>query len=275
MTLPDGRVWSKLMASRDDVPAGSGGQAHEVDIGHCRLRAKTWGSGIPGFVLLHDGLGSVELWRELPGLLAEATGSAVLAYDRPGHGLSSPHPNGHWPISWMQDQGRLLPGLLDAFEIQSPILVGHSDGGSIALYHASKAPDWARGVVALAPHSFVEDRCVSAISKLRSDPRSVVAALGPYHADAAALFEAWSGAWTSPDFAEWDIRPDLSTVACPTLIVQGEDDEYATEAMVHQTVASIGSESVEGRILPGLGHMLTRQDPDLILETILGFTGPL
>ncbi len=263
------------MVSSDGDSLNVNTKVQEIDLDHCRLWVTIWGSGLPQFVFLHDGLGSVELWRSLPARLADATGVAVLAYDRPGHGFSSPSPTGPWGPSWMQDQASLLPGLLNAFSIEAPILIGHSDGGSIALHHAAKSPTRSRGVVALAPHSFVEARCVSAIAHLRSDPSAMVDALAPYHRDASALFDAWSGGWTDPEFADWDIRPDLREIRCPVLVVQGENDEYATESMVDQTVDSIGSERSEGLILPRLGHMLNRQAPDLILELIVDFADGL
>lgn len=222
--------------------------------------------------MAHDGLGSFQQWRTVPENLASRTGRGVLAYNRPGHGRSTPIPTGAWPADWLQQQAALLNHLLDEFDIERPILVGHSDGGSIVLIHASEWPQRCRGVIALSPHSFVEPVCVDAITALRANPAPMVGALSAYHHDAAAMFDAWSGGWVSEGFSTWDVRATLEQVRAPSLVVQGSQDEFATVGMLHETVAALEGRLqervVDGRLLDGLGHMLLHEAPDVMVELI-------
>lgn len=237
-----------------------------IDLADATVEYQIWGSGVPNIVMLHDGLGSIAQWRDTPAVLADRTGVAVMAYNRPGHGGSTPVPTGPWPTLWLHDQALLLAALLDELHIDDPYLVGHSDGGSISLIHAaSGAP--CRGIVALAPHSFVEPVCVSAISAMRAEPDRVVRSLNLYHHDAAAVFEAWSGVWVSEEFGRWDIRNRLSSVACPTVVVQGDADAYATDAQLWSTVDALG-ESAHGVLLEGFGHLIHHQSTDVVVDLI-------
>jgi pimeloyl-ACP methyl ester carboxylesterase len=238
-----------------------------VEVGGAALATATWGAGVPTVVLLHDGLGSISQWRDLPARLHEALDETVLAYDRPGHGSSMPVPDGPWPVDWMQTQARLLGGLLQALGLDAPLLVGHSDGGSVALLHAAWQPHRVRGVVALAPHSFVETVCVFAIVKMRTEPKRWIDGLVRHHDHPAAVFEAWSGGWTRTEFASWDIRADLAGITTPVVVAQGDADEYATDAMVHETVAAIGP-NAEGMLLAGSGHLVHHQDPDAVVGLV-------
>lgn len=251
----------------------SEGTARTVELSGAVLQTVTWGRGSPEIVLLHDGLGSSAQWRGVPREIAQRSGRTVMAYDRPGHGRSTPVPSSGWPPTWMQDQAGLLSELLDVLEIDAPILVGHSDGGSIALIHAGTNPWRQRGVVSLAAHSYVEQVCVDAISSLRSSPAGIVAALDRFHHDAAATFEAWSRGWTDPAFRAWDVRPLLADTLCPVLVAQGSGDEYATAAMVPDTVAAIGDgiTEVEGRLLEGVGHMLHLEAPAQVVKLVVDF----
>lgn len=243
-----------------------------------------WGSGPVEIILLHDGLGSIAQWRSIPADLAARTGKGVLAYDRAGHGGSTPTPTGPWPPDWLHREadrfGKLLAelckGSLDwgPIEIINPLLVGHSDGGSIALLYAAANDlrDGLRvsGVVTLAAHSWVEQRCFDAIAQMRADPGPIITGLSRAHDHPAAVFEAWSGVWVSDEFRPWDIRPLLNTVNCPTLIAQGVEDEYATSAHAVETAAAIGA-NAEWRLLDGVGHLLHHQDPELVVDVIAGF----
>ena len=243
-----------------------------IVIDQVELRTRTWGPGVPEVVLLHDGLGSISQWRDLPKQIAIQTGKTVLAYDRPGHGASTPVPAGAWPADWMARQALVLGQLLGTLSIERPVLVGHSDGGSIALLHAANQPDQVLSVVALAAHTFVETRCTDSIAALRMEPRALIVALGRHHGDAAAVFEAWSGGWLQSGFQDWDIRPLLAKVKCPVLVVQGVDDEYATQAMYHLTLDALASSNLlEGQLLPGVRHGLPRENPDLVLRLIADF----
>ncbi len=243
-------------------------------LSNCELVAATWGVGKPSIVMLHDGLGSIEQWRDVPELVAQRTGATVLAYDREGHGSSTPIPTDAWPPDWMSQQATVLGELLDKLGIVDPILVGHSDGGSIALLHAASAGPSVSGVLALAPHSYVEQRCVGPIAAWRKDPQKIVAGLTRYHDDAARMFNAWSGGWTSPEFQTWDIRDQLGNVTAPTLVVQGVDDDYASDAMVRDTAAAVG-ETAEWQLLDGVGHLIHHDDPDLVVDVITTFVSAI
>ena len=245
-----------------------------VDVAGCRLEVATWGAGATPLVLLHDGVGSITQWRELPELLAERGDVTVVVYNRAGHGLSTPVPDGAWPLDWISREAGVLAGLLDELDLAHPVLVGHSDGGSIALLAAARGQVDTPGVVALAPHSYVEDCCVAAIEALRRDPRELRERLGRHHADPAAVVEAWSGAWTSPGFRSWDIRAELADISVPALELQGSADEYGTEAMLWDTAAALGA-NAEARLLPGVGHRIHREVPDVVVDAILGFVGEL
>lgn len=245
-----------------------------VALGEARLTVARWGEGPAEIVLLHDGLGSIHQWRTIPGRLAAATGRTVLAYDRPGHGRSTPVPSGPWPADWLHREatrfGDLLGHLGDAVAPR-PLLVGHSDGGSIALLHAAgdggrPVPEL-RGLLTLAAHTWVEQRCFDGIVDMVANRQPIVAGLAPSHAEPGPIFDAWSGVWLSDDFRPWDIRDRLSPISCPTVVAQGRLDEYATEAHATDTAAAIGA-NAEALLLDGVGHLLHHQDPELVVRVV-------
>lgn len=245
-------------------------ERRKVMLDAATLDSASWGSGPITMILLHDGLGSIDQWRDLPADLAAATNATVIAYDRPGHGASTPIPSGAWPTDWMMEQAEALLELIDQLGVDAPVLVGHSDGGSIALLVAAMRPGAIGGVVALAAHSYVEPVCVDAIASMRARPDRIVAGLGRFHTDAAAVFEAWSAVWVSDDFRCWDIREQLGTIVAPTLIVQGTEDEYGTDAMATNTARAVGTGGCRCVLLPGVGHLLHHQAPAAIIELIAG-----
>lgn len=242
-----------------------------VEVDGASLTVATWGEGVPEIVLLHDGLGSIAQWRGVPAAIAERTGAAVLAYDRAGHGDSRPVPRGAWPTLWLHDEAEVLSSLCAAMEIETPTLVGHSDGGSIALIHAANGADVA-GLVLLAAHTWLEERCADKITDLRVDPGPVLVSLSRYHAQPAALFEAWSGVWISHPFRSWDIRPLVGAIDAPALVIQGAEDEYATLAHATETAVAIGS-NAECMILPDRHHLLHHEDPDTVVDLVARFVG--
>jgi pimeloyl-ACP methyl ester carboxylesterase len=242
-----------------------------VEVDRASLTVATWGEGIPEIVLLHDGLGSIAQWRGVPAAIAERTGVTVLAYDRAGHGGSRPVPPGVWPTLWLHDEAEVLARLCAVLEIEAPTLVGHSDGGSIALIHAANGAD-VTGLVLLAAHTWLEERCADTITALRIDRGPVLASLSRYHAEPAALLEAWSGVWISEPFRSWDIRPLVGAINAPVLVVQGADDEYATLAHATETAAAIGP-NAECRILPDRHHLLHHEDPDTVVHLVTRFVG--
>ncbi len=214
--------------------------------------------------MLHEGLGSITQWREVPALIAERTGAGVVAYDRAGHGVSTPI--GSRGADWLHVEADVLARLLERLEISEPILVGHSDGGSIALIHAASGAR-CRAVVTLAAHSWVEPCCVEAIASLRADPADIIEGLSRAHAAPAELFDAWSRVWTSEEFQTWDIRPSLGAISCPTVVVQGATDEYATDAQLTETVAAIGRTATLVQ-MPEVGHMIHREIPEIVVDLV-------
>lgn len=230
-----------------------------------------WDGAAPAIVMLHDGLGSISQWRDLPRTLSETTGSMVMAYNRPGHGSAKPVPSGPWPVTWMHDEADRLCHLLEAARIDRPLMVGHSDGASIALLAVSRGLD-VSGILALAPHSFVEPVCAGSIDQMRSNREPIVEGLRRHHQNPEALFEAWSGVWVSPEFSTWDIRSELATIDVPCVVVQGDADEYATDLQLDETVAAVnagGSEaSALARRWTGLGHLLHHDAPDRIITEV-------
>jgi pimeloyl-ACP methyl ester carboxylesterase/GNAT superfamily N-acetyltransferase len=187
----------------------------------------------PPFVLLHEGLGSVGLWRGFPERLAAATGRRTVAFSRFGHGQSDPPPTPRTP-SFMHEEAReVLPAVLEAIGLADfPVLVGHSDGASIALIYAADHP--VHAVVAIAPHVFVEEICITEIRRARetyvaSDLRDRMAR---HHRDPDAAFFGWNDVWLHPDFPRWDITDVLGRIDCPLLLIQGERDQYGTMAQL-------------------------------------------
>lgn len=243
-----------------------------VEVDGARPVVARWNSAAqagagPTIVLLHGGLAAIPLWREIPRRLASMTGAQVVAIDRPGHGEATPVPDGPWPADWLHRESARLATLLDRLGVDRPLLVGHSDGGSIALIRASDASDEVAGVVALAPHSYVEPVCVDAIRAMRRDPDRLVELLGRIHSAPAELFEAWSGVWTSEDFATWDIRPRLGSITAPTTVIQGDADEFGTSSMLFDTVESIGPHA-GAELLPGVSHDVMRDRPDVVIAAV-------
>ena len=183
-------------------------------------------------VLLHEGLGSVGLWRGFPETLAQATGRRTVAFSRHGHGQSDPPPRTRTPTFMHEEALELLPDLLAAMNIEHPVLVGHSDGASIALIYAANHP--ANAVVAIAPHVFVEDICLVEIRKARVAYTSggLRDRLTRHHRDPDAAFFGWNDVWLDPAFPSWEITSELSRITCPLLLIQGERDQYGTMAQL-------------------------------------------
>ncbi len=240
-----------------------------IELGDLRLRAAIWGSGPVGIVMLHDGLGSIPQWRDTPAEIAEATGTAVMAYERAGHGQSLPHPTAAWPFDWLHREAVVLADLLVAMAIDEPLLVGHSDGGSVALLHAASGATCS-GLIALAAHSWVETVCIDAILRMRQNPDRFITALAPHHDAPAALFDAWSGVWTSAEFSRWDIRPQLGAIHVPVLVVQGTNDRYATDNQLTETAAAIGA-NAQIEHLANTGHIIHHEQPAAVTSLVSNF----
>jgi pimeloyl-ACP methyl ester carboxylesterase len=232
--------------------------------------------GAPVLVLLHEGLGSLALWKQFPALLAQAAGCAVLAYSRHGYGKSD-RLDAPRAVDYMHREAlEVLPEVLDRLGIERPLLVGHSDGASIALILAGAGRRPLCGVVAMAPHVFVEDITVRSITEAKTAFAStdLAAKLARYHDDADATFWGWNDIWLHPDFRRWNIEACLPGIRCPLLLIQGEDDQYGTVAQV-EAIARQVSGPVEIRMLPGCAHSPQVDRKQETLDAIAGFVGKL
>jgi pimeloyl-ACP methyl ester carboxylesterase len=249
-----------------------------VDIAHVKLECVRIGAERPGptLVFLHEGLGSVSLWGDFPQRVADATTLPALVYSRAGYGSSTVHVQARAP-SYMHDEAlATLPALLDALDIVDPILIGHSDGASIALIHAGASIRPVRALVAMAPHVFVEARSIQGIeqAKLAYQGTDLRAKLGRHHADVDSTFLGWNDIWLSPAFRDWNIESFLPGIACPLLLIQGCDDEYGTLAQLDAIERQVRSR-VERVALPECGHSPHRDQPQATLGAIAGFVATL
>jgi pimeloyl-ACP methyl ester carboxylesterase len=211
--------------------------------------------GQPMLVFLHEGLGSVALWKDFPAEVVAATGCPALVYSRFGYGKSDPL-TGSRNVDYMHREAlEVLPQVLDQFKIESPVLVGHSDGASIALIHAGAGKRPLSGVVAMAPHVFVEDITVKSIAEAKTafERSDLPQKLGRYHDDVVSAFVGWNDIWLHPDFRRWNIEDYLPGIVVPVLLIQGQDDQYGTVAQV-SAVARQVSGPVETIMLSGCGH---------------------
>ena len=224
-------------------------------------------------VLLHEGLGSVGLWRGFPAALAEATGRRVVAFSRYGHGRSEPPPRPRTPRFFHDEALDVLPALLERLDAPEPILVGHSDGGSIALIHAAHRP--VSGLVLLAPHVVVEDITVAAIRRTRDAYATdgLRERMARHHDDPDAAFWGWCDVWLDPEFARWSIEEEAGRVAAPLLLVQGADDPYGTLDQLDRIESRVTGEA-ERLVVPG-GHSPHLEQPDAVLARIADFTARL
>jgi pimeloyl-ACP methyl ester carboxylesterase len=224
-------------------------------------------------VLLHEGLGSVGLWREFPQQLSEATGRRTIAYSRFGHGRSQPPSAPRTRTFFHEEALDVLPDVLSQLDAADPILVGHSDGGSIALIHAGHHP--VTGLVLIAAHAFVEELTVAAIAQARRafTEDGLRERMARHHDDPDAAFAGWCDVWLDPAFATWDLSADAAGVSAPTLVVQGRDDPYGTLAQVDR-IANGMRRPIRRLILPG-GHSPHHERPDQVLAAIKEFAAPL
>jgi len=242
----------------------------------------------PLLVFLHEGLGSVSMWRDFPTQLCERLGARGLVYSRPGYGRSTPRSQDErWGVDFMHRQAHeVLPALLQTLKVQEPIwLVGHSDGGSIALLYAARhgsaangqsqapeAPPLA-GAIVLAPHILVEEVSVRSIEQARqaylhTDLRQ---RLARHHDDPDSAFWGWNDIWLSPAFRSWSIEADLHRIKVPVLAVQGVDDEYGTLEQIRGIARRVPqTELLE---LPACGHSPHRDQPQALMEAVAGFVG--
>lgn len=228
-------------------------------------------AGAPVIVFLHEGLGSLALWRGFPARVAGATGCPALVYSRYGYGQSDPL-TGPRRADFMHDEAlHALPELLDRLAIHKPILFGHSDGGSIALIHAGGAQRPITGLILLAPHVMVEDVSLESIQAARGtyETTDLREKLARYHADPDSAFRGWNDIWLHPEFRTWNIEEYLPRIACPILAIQGENDEYGTMEQIERIARS--APHVELLRLPDCRHSPHRDRPEAVIEAVTRF----
>ena len=231
----------------------------------------------PLLVFLHEGLGSVSAWRDFPDQLCDAAGLRGLVYSRAGYGRSTPRPHARrWTPDFMHVQARAtLPAVFAALSIDTatspPWLFGHSDGASIALIHAASFPRRVAGVIAVAPHLFVEDLSVRSIERARNTYRTtdLRERLARHHADVDSAFGGWNDIWLDPAFRDWNIEALLPSIRCPLLAVQGYDDEYGTMAQLDRIM--LGAPHAQLLKLAACGHSPHRDQPQALLDAAATF----
>lgn len=229
-------------------------------------------------IFMHEGLGSVAMWRDWPARLCEVTGRAGIVYSRRGYGGSDAIPDvrgrGRLGADYMHREAwEVLPALLRALGVERPVLVGHSDGGTIALLHASRHP--VAACVVMAPHVIVEDVSVQSIAEAKTayEQGDLRARLARYHADVDSAFWQWNDVWLSQAFRSFDIRPDCRRIAAPVLAIQGENDPYGTLRQIDEIAPTAGR--FEKCVLPACGHSPHRDQPEQVTTRIAEFLSAL
>lgn len=249
-------------------------QTGQVTAGGHRLEFAWHGRRIAGacpIVLLHEGLGSVAMWRDFPGMVAEATGQPVLAYSRRGHGRSDALTEPRPPRFLHEEAQETLPELLEALGVDRSVLIGHGDGASIALLYAASRPTQPYGLVGLAPHLFAEPRAIEAVRMTtrlfhESDLR---ARLARFHKDVDGMFRAWSETWLDPSFGGWSIERETGNVRCPVLAIQGIDDHSGTMRQIDRLAELVPD--TELLKLEQCRHSPHVDQPEKVLEAISRF----
>ncbi|MEY2862274.1 MAG: alpha/beta hydrolase [Pseudomonadota bacterium] len=228
----------------------------------------------PLIIFLHEGLGSLSMWRDFPKQLCDAVGARGLVYSRPGYGQSTPRGADEvWGTDFMHKQAHIvLPALLQALGIDAeqtpPWLLGHSDGGSIALLYAAQFPRSVAGLILLAPHIMVEDITIKNIVKARAayETTDLPQRLAKHHAQPDSAFWGWNRVWLSTEFRSWSIETHLPKITCPVLAIQGLDDEYGTVQQVHGIAQRVPQTKVLE--IPQCGHSPHRDAPQQVINAV-------
>ena len=234
----------------------------------------------PLIVFLHEGLGSVAMWKDFPQQLCEAANCRGLVYSRPGYGQSTPRSAEEtWQADFMHRQAfEVLPALLKALDIDTEKhklwLFGHSDGGSIALLFAARYPNNTSGAIVVAPHILIEDVSISSIEKARlayqtTGLPNLRSQLARYHDDVDSAFGGWNDIWLNPAFRHWNLTQAIKTITCPLLAVQGLDDEYGTLEQIHGIKRVLPATQLLE--LPDCGHAPHRDQPDALIDACVAF----
>ncbi|HRY16354.1 MAG: alpha/beta hydrolase [Candidatus Competibacteraceae bacterium] len=244
-----------------------------IHLEYIRLPSAHPREGAPAIIFLHEGLGSVSLWRSFPQQVADTCGCEAVIYSREGYGHSDPAPAPRTP-RYLHRQGvAVLPALIDALELDRPLLLGHSDGASIALLCAGETATPLSGLIVMAPHVMVEEITLAGIRQAAQGSRAtdLQQRLSRYHSatNAATVVTAWRDIWLDPAFRDWNIESCLPMIRCPILAIQGEDDEYATMEQIDRIVAQ--APDVDLLKLADCRHAPHWDQPQAVIDAIVAF----
>lgn len=252
----------------------------DLQAGGHRLRAKAIlpeGQSLAGaaatLVFLHEGLGSIRQWRSFPSALSRATGLPALVYDRYGYGQSDPLQEPRGPLYLEEEARHALPDVLAACGIKAPILIGHSDGATIALLFGVLFPSVPLGIVSEAAHVLIEPISVAGIQTTLEafNTTPLRAQLAKHHGDKVeTMFHGWSDVWLAPAYQDWTMVPRLASITAPVLAIQGEEDEYGTPAQVQAILDHVAGPA-QALLIPGCGHVPHFQAQDQVLARITTF----
>lgn len=231
----------------------------------------------PTIVFLHDSLGCISLWRDFPERVGALTQCNVLVYDRQGYGKSCGFSYTKRDNHYLELEADILHQLLDYWNVEQPILFGHSDGGSIALLTAAKYPEKIRVIITEGAHVFVEDITIEGIKEAIQlyETTNLKTKLEKYHgSNTEAMFWAWANTWTTEEFRSWNIEHFLPAIQCPSMIIQGEKDEYGSLKQVASITEKV-SGITETFIIPNTGHSPHKENPEVVLEQVITYIGHL
>ncbi len=239
-----------------------------------RIRFKQIGNSpnSPTIIFLHDSWGCIELWRDFPKKLGAITGCNVLIYDRQGYGKSCPFSKPR-EKNYMEVEADILNEIFEVCNVNKAILFGHSDGGTIALIAAAKYPDKILGIITEGAHVFVEDITLNGIREMVDlyNSSDLKAKLEKYHGqNTEALFWAWANTWTNSSYGDWSIESLLPAIKCPTMVIQGEFDEYGSLLQVDKIVGQVSGAATR-LVIPNLKHTPHKENPELVLEQLSRF----
>jgi pimeloyl-ACP methyl ester carboxylesterase len=259
---------------RDARPTRSGATRFEAVGQHLEYR---WigprPEDAPTIVFLHEGLGCVGMWRDFPDRMAVATGCGALVYSRIGYGKSDPV-RGPRSIRFMHNEAfSVLPAVIERFKLKAVVLFGHSDGASIAVVYAGARPRSTRALVLEAPHVFVEPACIESTRRIakKYERTRLRKRLTRHHGrNTDSMFRTWTDVWLRPEFRQWNIEEYLPAIKCPTLVVQGADDQYGTLRQLGAVVTQVGG-PVQSLVLARCGHSPHSERPDEVLDTAVRF----
>jgi len=252
-------------------------EAEFLEVSGQTLHVRRFGADFLGspLVFLHEGLGSVDLWRGFPAEVVDRARRPGIAYSRYGNGWSTKLAEPREPDYMHREAQVDLPRIVAALDSGPPILIGHSDGASIAIIYAGSGHP-VGGLVLIAPHVFVESETVASIESINDDfaTSNMSKRMAGYHRDPHATFRGWADVWLSPAFRDWNIETYLGVISCPMLVIQGDADEYGTKRQLDAIAAGVEA-PLERRVVPGAGHSPHLSHAALVVNTVADWIGRL